>query len=77
MTDLTHADVQPTETPAEVRDHRESFHSFLKFATFAVMHVALMLVCLALGFPGDAPITAVLLGIFGTVAMVVAFLLID
>lgn len=79
MTDLTHSHAadMPHESPAEVRSHRESFHSFMKFATFAVMHVALMLVCLALGFPGNAPVFAVLLGIFGTLAMVVALLVVD
>jgi len=79
MTDLSHSQAAdtPHESPAEVRSHRESFHGFLKFATFSVMHVALMLVCLALGFPGNAPVFALLLGIFGTIAMVIAFLVAD
>ena len=80
MTDIAHPDVIPagaipTETPAEVRMHRESFHTFPKFATFAVMHVALVLVSLAISFLGNAPLLGLFLGVGGTVAMVVGFLI--
>ena len=75
MTDITHADAIPSDSPAEVRAHRESFHTFLKFATFAAMHVALVLVSLAIAFFGNAPLFGVLLGVGGTVAMVIGFLM--
>lgn len=77
MTDLSHHDSIPAADPAEVRAHRESFHSFMKFTIFAVMHVALVLACLALGFPGNAPVVALLLGMGGTLALIVAFLVTD
>jgi hypothetical protein len=76
MTHVTHsANVTAPETPAQVRDHRESFHWFMKFAIFAVLHVALVLACLALGFPGHAPTFALLLGVGGTLALIVAFMI--
>ena len=80
MTDIAHpdalpVDARPTETPAEVRMHRESFHTFLKFATFAVMHVALVLVSLSISFFGHAPLLGLFLGVGGTVAMVVGFMI--
>ena len=75
MTDITYADAIASENPAEVRTHRESFNTFLKFTTFAVLHVALILVCLAIAFFGHAGLFAVLLGTGGTIALVVAFLM--
>jgi hypothetical protein len=76
MTHVTRsADVRVPENPAEVRAHRESFHWFMKFAIFSVMHVGLVLACLALGFPGNAPTFALLLGIGGTLALIVAFMI--
>jgi hypothetical protein len=75
MTDIAHVDAIPSESPAEVRTHRESFHTFLKFTTFAVMHVALVLVSLAISFFGNAPLLGLFLGVGGTVAMVVGFLI--
>lgn len=71
MTDVPH------DNPVEVRAHRESFNSFAKLALFGGMHVALVLICLALGFPGHAPVFAVMLGIGGTLALIVAFLITD
>lgn len=58
---------------AEVRAHRRSFVSFERLVLFAVMHVALVLACLALAFPGHAPVIAVLLGLGGTIALIAAF----
>jgi hypothetical protein len=75
MTDITHVDAVPTETPAEVRMHRESFNTFLKFATFAAMHVALVLVSMAIAFFGNAPLLGIFLGVGGTIALVVGFLI--
>jgi hypothetical protein len=81
MTDAVHdiapdiADDPALNPPGEVRTHRESFETFLKFALFAVMHVGLVLVCLALGFLGHAAVLALLLGLGGTAALVLGFLI--
>jgi hypothetical protein len=57
-----------------VEEHRETFQSFSKFVLFACLHVGLVLVCLALAFLGGIPVLALLLGLGGTAAMIVAFL---
>jgi hypothetical protein len=54
----------------ELREHRRSFMTFERMVLFAVMHVALVLSCLALAFLGDVPLLAVLLGIGGTIALI-------
>ena len=61
------------DTNTEVRAHRRSFVSFERLVLFAVMHVALVLACLALAFLGHIPVIAVLLGLGGTVALIAAF----
>ena len=57
----------------ELREHRQSFMTFERIVLFAVMHVALVLSCLALAFVGDIPLLAVLLGVGGTIALIAAF----
>ncbi len=57
---------------SEVRTHRRTFVAFERLILFAVMHVALILSCLALAFLGHIPLIAVLLGIGGTVALIAA-----
>lgn len=73
MTDIAHANALPPENPVEVRTHRKSFDTFVKFATFSTLHVALILASLALAFFGHATLFAILLGVGGTVALIVAF----
>jgi hypothetical protein len=76
MTDATAHDLAAEHTtPAEMRAHRESFDTFLKSAIFAVLHVGLILSCLALAFLGHASLFAVFLGVGGTLALIVAFLM--
>ena len=57
----------------ELREHQETFHSFSKLVLFAVLHVTLVLACLALAFLGHILVLAVLLGLGGTLALLVAF----
>jgi hypothetical protein len=57
----------------EVRDHRRSFVTFERMVLFAVMHIALVLSCLALAFLGDVPLVALLLGVGGTLTLIAAF----
>jgi len=58
---------------AEVRAHRRTFVSFERLVLFAAIHIALVLVSLALAFIGHVPVIAVLLGLGGTVALIAAF----
>lgn len=66
--------VNSSEVPAqELREHQETFHSFSKLVLFAVLHIMLILVCMALAFLGHIPVLAVLLGLVGTLALLVGF----
>lgn len=62
-----------TASNAGLRAHRRSFLTFERLVLFAILHIALTLSCLALAFLDDAPLIAVLLGIGGTLALIVAF----
>lgn len=57
----------------ELRDHQETFHSFNKLILFAVLHIGLVLACMALAFLGHVPVLALLLGLGGTVALIGGF----
>ena len=66
----------PIEDSAlELREHEETFHSFSKLVLFAVLHIGLVLVCLALGFVGHIPVLAVLMGLGGTLVLLVTFVI--
>ena len=65
----------PEESARELREHEETFHSFSKLVLFAVLHIGLVLVCLALGFVGHIPVLAVLMGLGGTLVLLVAFVI--
>ena len=65
-------DSAPTQ---ELREHRRSFMTFERMVLFAVMHIALVLSCLALAFLGDVPLVAFLLGAGGTIALITAFVI--
>ncbi len=57
----------------ELREHRRSFMTFERIVLFAVMHIALVLACLALAFLGNVPWIGFLLGVGGTLALLAAF----
>lgn len=66
--------VQSDSAPAEeVRTHEQTYEGFSKFVLFAVLHIVLVLACMALGFVGHLPALAVILGLGGTLALLVAF----
>jgi energy-converting hydrogenase Eha subunit C len=62
-------------TAEELREHEETFRSFNKLVLFAILHVGLVLACLALAFLGQVPLLALLIGLGGTIAMVVGFVI--
>ena len=50
-----------------------TYTSFNKLVLFTILFIVLLLACMALGLVGSTPIFALLLGIGGTVALLVAF----
>ena len=60
-------------TSEELRDHVRTFHSFGKLVLFAILHIMLVLSCLALAFLGNAPLIALLAGVGGTVVLLALF----
>ena len=63
----------PRLADQDLRAHEETFHGFSKLVLFSILHITLVLGCLALAFLGNAPIVATLLGVGGTVALLAIF----
>ncbi|MBY0324597.1 MAG: hypothetical protein K2X72_38170 [Reyranella sp.] len=57
----------------DLRAHQETFHGFSKLVLFAILHIGLVLGCLALAFLGNVPLFATLLGIGGTLGLLAIF----
>ena len=57
----------------DLRQHRRTFMTFERIVQFAAMHIALVLVCLALAFLGNVPWIGFLLGVGGTIALIAWF----
>ena len=53
--------------------HLQTYESFNKLVLFTILFIILLLASMALGLVGNAPLFALLLGIGGTVALLVAF----
>jgi len=66
----------PEITSEEVRDHVRTFHGFSKLVLFAILHIMLVLSCLALAFLGNAPLIALIAGMGGTVLLLALFAMI-
>ena len=63
----------PRLTDQELPAHLQTFHSFNKLVLFAILHIALVLGCLALALLGHVPLLATLIGVGGTVALLAVF----
>ncbi len=61
-------------TAQELQEHEKAFHGFSKFILFSILHVGLVLGCLALAFLANIPILALLIGLGGTLALTLGFL---
>ena len=61
------------DTQDDLPAHLQTYHSFSKLVLFSILFIVLLLACMALGLVGSAYIFALLLGIGGTVALLVAF----
>ncbi len=72
-TTLYDSETETEITSEEVRDHVRTFHVFSKLVLFAILHIILVLSCLALAFLGNAPLIALILGVGGTALLIVIF----
>ena len=63
----------PRLTDQDQSTHLRTFHSFNKLVLFAILHIALVLGCLALAFLGHVPLLATLIGVGGTVVLLAVF----
>ena len=61
------------EVQDDYRAHMETYTSFNKLVLFTILWIVLLLVCMALGLVGHLSVFALLLGIGGTVGLLVAF----
>lgn len=64
----------PGLTTQELREHEQAFHSFSKLILFSILHIGLVLACIALAFLANIPVLALLIGLGGTAALVMGFL---
>jgi len=53
--------------------HLQTYHAFNKLVLFGILSVIITLSCMALGLVGHAPVIAVLLGVGGNIALLIAF----
>ena len=63
----------PELASQDLRAHEQTFHSFNKLVLFAILHIMLVLSCLALAFLGNAPLIALSAGVGGTVLLLALF----
>lgn len=61
------------EAQDDYRAHMETYTAFNKLVTFSILWIVLLLVAMALGLVGNLPVIALLLGIGGTVALLIGF----
>jgi hypothetical protein len=61
------------DTQDDFPAHLKTYESFNKLVLFTILFIVLLLACMALGLVGNAPIFSLLLGIGGTIALLVAF----
>lgn len=57
----------------EIRAHMETYTAFSKLVLFMILWITLLLACMALGLVGNVGFLSVVLGVGGTIALLVAF----
>jgi hypothetical protein len=65
------------EVQDDYRAHMETYTSFNKLVLFTILWIVLLLSCMALGLVGSMHIFALLMGIGGTVGLLIAFAVMD
>jgi Bacterial aa3 type cytochrome c oxidase subunit IV len=53
--------------------HLNTYQSFSKLVLFAILFIVLILACMALGLVGNSGVFALILGIGGSIALLIAF----
>ena len=61
------------DTQDEFLAHANTYNAFSKLVLFAVLFIVLLLACMGLGLVGNSGLFALLLGIVGTITLIVAF----
>lgn len=69
MVDTLH---DPQGIAQDLREHRRTFQTFSKLVLFSILHIALVLACLALAFVGNSPLIALIFGVGGSIAIITA-----
>jgi len=59
-------------TQDEFRQHADTYSAFSRLVLFMILWIVLLLACMALGLVGGSGLIALLLGIGGTIAIIVA-----
>jgi len=62
-----------TDAQDDLPAHMQTYQSFSKLVLFSILFIVLLLSCMALGLVGSSGFFALLLGIGGTVALLIAF----
>ena len=62
-----------TDVQDDFPAHEQTYQSFSKLVLFSILFIVLLLSCMALGLVGSSGFFALVLGIGGTVALLVAF----
>jgi nitrate reductase NapE component len=62
-----------TDVQDDLPAHVQTYQSFNKLVLFAILFIVLLLSCMALGLVGSSGFFALVLGIGGTVALLIAF----
>ena len=66
---------------AEAKDdypaHVATYASFSKLVTFTLLWIVLLLVSMALGLIGHLPLLALVLGVGGSIALLIGFAILD
>jgi hypothetical protein len=57
----------------EYRAHLATYTSFSKLVLFMILWIVLLLACMAMGLVGSSGLIALLLGIAGTIVLIVGF----
>lgn len=58
-------------------DHLSTYQSFSKLVLFGVLFTVLLLACMALGLVGNMGVFALLVGIVGSIVLLVAAAIVD
>jgi hypothetical protein len=57
----------------EYRAHLSTYTAFNKLVLFMIIWIVLLLACMALGLVGNLPVISLIMGIGGTLALIIAF----